>query len=107
MTGGGRSGIVLREAGPFDAKLIAVLHLQCFADGLGGAAWSAAAIVQVLSLPGAYAYFAAVAPDTGTPPNRTEARVAGFLMARIQAGDSEILSLGVAIAWRRHGAARA
>ncbi len=102
---GGRGGIVLREAGPLDARVIAGLHLQCFADGLGGAAWSAASVAKVLSLPGSYAYLAVVAPERAA--RAVAAAPAGFLLARILAGESEILSLGVATAWRRHGAARA
>ncbi len=101
---GDNSGIVLREAGPLDARVIAELHLRCFADGRGGAAWSAALIVKVLSLFGSYAYLATVAAVTvaqgaGSVP-------AGFLLARALAGESEILSLGVVAAWRRHGTAR-
>jgi ribosomal-protein-alanine N-acetyltransferase len=104
---GDRCGIVLREAGPLDARVIAGLHLQCFANGLGGAAWSVASIGKVLSLPGSYAYLAAAAPETAAPQQGAGPVPAGFLLARTLAGESEILSLGVATAWRRHGAARA
>jgi ribosomal-protein-alanine N-acetyltransferase len=104
---GGRRGIVLREAGPLDARVIAGLHLQCFADALGGVAWSAASIAKVLSLPGSYAYLAVVAPERAVRGVAATPAPAGFLLARILAGESEILSLGVATAWRRHGAARA
>ena len=97
--------MILHEAGPLDASVIAELHLQCFADGRGGAAWSAASIVQVLSLPGSYAYLAAAAPETAEPVAAPEP--AGFLLARALSGDSEILSLGVIAAWRRLGTARA
>ncbi len=104
----GRRGIVLSEAGPLDARVIAELHLQCFADGLGGAAWSAASIAKVLSLPGSYAYLAVVAPEkAAVQAAAATPALAGFLLARILAGESEILSLGVAPAWRRHGATRA
>ena len=103
---GGRRRIVLREAGLLDARVIAGLHLQCFADGLGGAAWSAASIAKVLSLPGSYAYLAVVAPERAARAAAAEPVPAGFLLARILAAESEILSLGVATAWRRHGAAR-
>ena len=102
-----RRGIVLREAGPLDAGVIAGLHLQCFADGLGGAAWGAATIVTVLSLPGSYAYLALVAPEGAARAATAVPAPAGFLLARILAGESEILSLGVVTAWRRLGAARA
>lgn len=106
MNAGGRCGFALREAGPLDARVIAQLHLQCFADGRGGAAWSASSIASILSLPGSYAYLAVVPPELSASPETTEHRPAGFLLARNLAGESEILSLGVATAWRRHGAAR-
>ncbi len=114
-------GFVLREAGPLDSNMIAALHLQCFADGLGGADWSATLIVRILSLPGSYAYLAVTTPEPAAPEPATflsaaslegagipsaEPVPAGFLLARALAGESEILSLGVASAWRRRGAAR-
>lgn len=104
-------GVVLREAGPLDAKLIAALHLQCFAEGLGGAVWSVASITKILSLPGSYAYLAAMMPENATPPEGTmplsaEPVPAGFVLARAMAGESEILSVGVVNAWRRRGSAR-
>ena len=104
---GDRSGIVLHEAGPLGARVIAGLHLQCFADVLGGAVWSVASIVRVLSLPGSYAYLAAVAPETAARAEAAAPIPAGFVLARTLAGESEILSLGVIAAWRRHGTARA
>jgi len=106
---GCRIGIALHEAGPLDAGVIAGLHLQCFADGLGGAVWSAASIVKVLSLPGSYAYLAVAAPELATRnDSATPAPVpAGFLLARTLSGESEILTLGVVTAWRRRGTARA
>lgn len=106
LSSGGRCGFALREAGPLDARVIAGLHLQCFADGLGGVVWSASSITRILSLPGSYAYLAAAAPESTASPENTELQPAGFLLARALADKSEILSLGVATAWRRHGAAR-
>ena len=106
MSPGGRCGFALREAGPLDARVIARLYLQCFADGLGGEAWSTSSITRILSLPGSYAYLAAAAPESIASPENTEPQPAGFLLARALAGESEILSLGVATVWRRHGAAR-
>lgn len=106
LSSGGRCGFALREAGPLDARVIAGLHLQCFADGLGGVVWSASSITRILSLPGSYAYLAAAAPESTASPENTELQPAGFLLARALVDKSEILSLGVATAWRRHGAAR-
>ena len=102
---GDSGGTVLREVGPLDARVIAELHLQCFADVLGDAVWSVASIIRVLSLPGSYAYLAVVAPDRAEPA--ATPLPAGFLLARTLSGESEILSLGVVTAWRRQGTARA
>ncbi len=110
MTGdrrGAGGGIVLREAGPLDARVIAELHRQCFADGLGGALWGVASIVKILSLFGSYAYLAAATPGSGTRAGAAEPVPAGFLLARTLSGESEILTLGVVTAWRRQGMARA
>ena len=77
-----------------------------FSDGLVGAAWSAPSIASILSPPGSYAYLAAGPPELTASLENTEHQPAGFLLARNLAGESEILSPGVATAWRRHGAAR-
>jgi ribosomal-protein-alanine N-acetyltransferase len=111
-TGGGPGSepgcdVVLREAGPFDAGVIAELHRRCFADGLGGPVWSMASIAEVLSLLGSYAYLAAVAPEPGTWADTAEPVPAGFLLARTHLGESEILTLGVVADRRRQGTARA
>ena len=79
-------GVALREAGPLDAKLIAALHMQCFADGLGGAVWSMASIVKILSLPGSYAYLAVTVSEPAALPS-AEPLPAGFLLARALAED--------------------
>ncbi len=97
--------IAVHEAGPLDVPVIAFLHAECFADRIGGAAWSQAAIAKVLSLPGSYGYLAMSCAEPG--PKHAGLAPAGFLLARAAAGESEILSLGVAASWRRRGAARA
>lgn len=104
---GGRSRIVLREAGPIDARVIAELHRQCFADVLGDAVWSVASIVRILSLPGSYAYLAMTAPEPAPRADAAGPVPTGFLLARARSGESDILSLGVVTAWRRRGTARA
>ena len=101
------SGVILREAGALDARVIAELHRQCFADGLGGAVWGVASIVKVLSLFGSYAYLAAVAPKSDTRAEFADLVPAGFVLARSLPSESEILTLGVVTAWRRQGTARA
>jgi ribosomal protein S18 acetylase RimI-like enzyme len=87
--------------------VIAELHCQCFADGLGGSVWRLASIVKVLSLFGSYAFLAAVAPETGSRVDAADFTPAGFLLARIRLGEFEILTLGVVEACRRRGTARA
>ncbi len=113
---GGPGGTVLREAGlreagPLDARVMAQLHLQCFADVLGGAVWSVTSIIRILSLPGSYAYLATVAPGKSMPGKSTPGPATpvpvGFLLARSLSGESEILTLGVVTARRRQGTARA
>lgn len=97
--------IAVCEAGPLDVPVIAFLHAECFADGMGGAAWDQASIAKILSLPGSYGYLAL--PDAEPGPRYAGLAPAGFLLARAVTGESEILSLGVAASWRRRGAARA
>ena len=118
MSRGVSSGIALREAGPLDVPVIAGLHCGCFADSAGGAVWSAASISKILSMAGSYAYLAAIVPgpgpgqrpggsqEAGAPQKAGDPVPAGFLLARAWAGDLDILSLGVAAAWRRRGTAR-
>ena len=98
-------GIAVHEAGPPDVPVIGVLHAECFADGIGGAAWSESVIAKVLFLPGSYGYLAMAGTDCGARAGRLAP--AGFLLARAVAGEAEILSLGVRPAWRRGGVARA
>lgn len=75
---------------PFDAASdpapLAALHAECFA-----AAWDAAAITQLLSAPGTFAFH-----DKH-----------GFVLARAAGGEAEILTLAVAPAARGQGLGRA
>ena len=69
-----------------DVAPLAALHAACFA-----AAWDAAAISQLLSTQGTFAFH-----DKG-----------GFLLARAAGGEAEILTLAVAPAARGRGLGRA
>jgi ribosomal-protein-alanine N-acetyltransferase len=69
-----------------DTALLAVLHGQCFTE-----VWDQAAIASLLTSPGT---FALVADDE-----------AGFVMLRVAAGESEVLTLTVLPAARRRGIA--
>jgi [ribosomal protein S18]-alanine N-acetyltransferase len=72
-----------------DADLLAQLHAQCFE-----APWGADAMRDLLATPGTFGLVAAWADDA--PP-------AGFVLARVAADESEILSIGVAPEGRGKG----
>jgi len=79
----------LIPATPADADALAALHAAAFE-----APWSAAAIAQVLSGPGAFGLLA----SDGAP--------LGMILARAIAGEAEILTIAVAPAARRRGLGR-
>jgi ribosomal-protein-alanine N-acetyltransferase len=70
-----------------DLPEIATLHGECFAD-----AWSAEFLGRLLAQPGA---FSSIAIEGERP--------VGFIIARANAGEAEILSLGVRPTSRRRG----
>jgi ribosomal-protein-alanine N-acetyltransferase len=70
-----------------DAALLAALHAQCFAE-----IWNEAAMTSLLAIPGTFALIA-----EGD---------AGFIMVRVAAGESEVLTLATAPAARRRGVAK-
>jgi ribosomal-protein-alanine N-acetyltransferase len=69
-----------------DPATLAALHRACFAEP-----WSADAFAALLAAPGTFALQSAD----------------GFILARVAAGEAEILSLGVIASARRGGQARA
>jgi ribosomal-protein-alanine N-acetyltransferase len=74
-----------------DDELLARLHLECFPD-----AWSAQAMREVIDSAGAFGF---VTLDV-------EASILALALARVAADESELLTIAVAPAWRRHGLAR-
>lgn len=82
----------VRAAEPDDAPLLAELHATAFTPG-----WSAADLAALVAAPGALAFVA------GAP----NGACAGFLLARVAAGQAELLTLAVRPAARRRGHARA
>lgn len=82
----------LRPVVSADAPPLAALHAICFAD-----AWPAAAILDVLAMPGAFGFL--IATD-GSP-------AAAFALARVNTDEAELLTLAVEPSWRRYGLARA
>jgi ribosomal-protein-alanine N-acetyltransferase len=103
MTRGAAPNLAVRPAGPFDVALIAALHADSFTGSTAGQVWDAKAVAEILAMPGAYGLLASVATD---PPTPVVAAPAGFLLGLNVAGTGEILSLGIARAWRRRGVAR-
>lgn len=75
-----------RVASMDDAALLAAIHGQCFAE-----VWDQAAMTSLLATPGTFALIA----EEG----------AGFVMLRVAAGESEVLTLAVLPAARRRGIA--
>ena len=80
----------LRPAGADDAKALAAVHAQAF-----DAPWTPDDLLELLAGPGVYAVAA------------VDDEMAGFILMRAVAGQAEIITLAVAPAHRRLGAARA
>lgn len=79
----------LVAAGAAHAALLAALHGQCFPQG-----WTAASFAELVAAPGAITLVAVA----GEEP-------VGLLLARVAAGEGEILTIGVLPALRRRGVA--
>lgn len=80
----------IRAAQSFDLAVLARLHAEAFDPE-----WGQDEIASLLAMPGA---FGLLARSAETP--------VGFLIARVAAGEAEILSLGVVPLRRRHGVGR-
>jgi [ribosomal protein S18]-alanine N-acetyltransferase len=76
-----------------EAPLLAALHAQCFSNG-----WDEKAFANLLKNDSALALLAHLDAENSS---------AGFILVQIAADESEILSLGVVPAHRRHGFATA
>ncbi len=74
------------------AAWLAPLHRACFPED----PWDAAAIAEILALPG---FFGRIALEAAAP--------AGFVLAQDLGTEVEILSLGVLAEWRRSGVGNA
>ncbi len=81
--------LCLRLAKSADLPKIAGLHGMCFAP-----AWSEESLASLCAQPGVFAALAA-----------SDSQDAGFVIVRVAADESEILSLGVHPKWRRLGIA--
>ncbi len=85
--------ILVRQAMPGEAPVLAVIHAQCFTK-----AWDAQALSHFLGVPGCLVLIAS---------QRADAPAQGFLIARAAADEAELLTLGVLPMHRRQGLARA
>lgn len=81
----------LQTAGPLHANVLAALHALCFPEE----PWDAAAIASLCSPPEGFALLAL----RGEEP-------VGFALARVAAGEGEILTIGVLPTDRRSGVGR-
>ena len=97
MTGAAAGPVAeLRPVGPLDAELLAALQAAAFGEAAGTERWQASGLEALLATPGCLGLIAA----SGVQP-------LGFGLARLAAGEAEILSLGVVPAARRLGLGRA
>jgi [ribosomal protein S18]-alanine N-acetyltransferase len=81
--------VSLLWAVPDHARDIAGLHAAVF-----DTAWDAAAVARLLEHPGSTALVA----TTGIPKS-----MVGFVLGQLAADEAEVLSIGVAPEWQRHG----
>lgn len=84
--------LVLRPVRETDLSRVAALHSECFPDD----AWNSSSLATVLAMPGADGRICF--GDDGAP--------CGMLLDQCLGPEGEILTLGVAPAWRRRGVAR-
>lgn len=87
-------GLALKQADPTCAGMFAELHRACFDKP-----WDAAAMADMLAMPGAFGLLAVETCDGESTP-------VGFVLVRAAAGEAEILSLAVVPAARRRRIAR-
>lgn len=82
---------MLRSAALADAGLLATLHADCFEDP-----WSTGAMIEVMRSAGTFGFVVEVGPMVPI----------ALALARVAADEAELLTIGVARAWRRAGLAR-
>lgn len=82
--------VTIRAASAADAAVLAALHSAGFEDH-----WSAGSMTDLMAMPGAFALLA-----------EADGAARGFVLARVAAGEAEILSIGVHPIARRQGLGR-
>jgi ribosomal-protein-alanine N-acetyltransferase len=88
-------GLMVREAGPLDARVLAALHHDCFRRP-----WDEAAMAQFASAPGTLCLI-------GSVGNGASSVAGGLLIARKAGDEAEILTFGVTPSCRKRGLGRA
>lgn len=83
---------MIRPVGLLDLEGLAVLHAECFPDGH----WTASTFTQLLISPSCFGLLALGSYGSFEGP-------CGFVVARVVADESEILTLGVGTGHRRMG----
>lgn len=89
------AGLNVRQAGPFDAGVLAGLHRDCFAR-----AWDEAAMMQFAALPETLCLIGTLAPHASSVTG-------GLLIARKAGDEADILTFGVVPSCRNKGLGRA
>jgi ribosomal-protein-alanine N-acetyltransferase len=86
--------LIVQQATPLDAGLMAAIHASCFPRP-----WDEAAMAQFIAGPGCLCLTASALDEHGAVP-------AGLLIARQAADEAEILTFGVSPSCRRMGFGR-
>ncbi|MFO1068521.1 MAG: GNAT family N-acetyltransferase [Geminicoccaceae bacterium] len=94
------AAISVRNVGPFDLGRLSRLHRACFEE-----AWNRADLAHLLALPGGFGLIARV--YDGGLAGLDGMRGVGFSLCRLVQDEAELLSIGVAPAYRKRGIGRA
>jgi ribosomal-protein-alanine N-acetyltransferase len=92
------SAVMIRSVGPFDLGRLSRLHRSCFEE-----AWSRSDLAHLLAMPGGFGLIARL--NEGGLVRFDAMRGVGFALCRVASDESELLSIGVAVAYRRRGVA--
>lgn len=93
------TAVSIRTVGPFDLGRLSRLHKSCFEE-----AWSRSDLAHLLAMPGGFGLIARLY-EGGLVSGFDAMRGVGFSLCRVVRDESELLSIGVAPAWRRRGVA--
>ncbi len=92
------NAVSIRTVGPFDLGRLSRLHKGCFEES-----WSRSDLAHLLAMPGGFGLIARL--FEGGLAGLDAIRGVGFSLCRVVRDESELLSIGVAPAYRRRGVA--